>query len=104
MNLNKKYKKQKLVDRIICDDITYRGQKEVSAGITGFYQKLYNAGDTIQDDDNEFYQNCPSISQGSKELMETDLTDLELLAALKSCSDSAPGSDGIPYSVYKNYG
>ena len=28
-------------------------------------------------------------------------THLELLAALKSCSDLAPGSDGISYSVYK---
>ena len=32
----------------------------------------------------------------------SDLTNEELLAALMSCSDSAPGSDGIPYSVYKN--
>ena len=39
--------------------------------------------------------------EGSRELMDADMTDLELLAALKSCSDSAPGSDGIPYSVYK---
>ena len=33
--------------------------------------------------------------------MDADLTDLELLAALKSCSDLAPCSDGIPYNVYK---
>ena len=33
--------------------------------------------------------------------MDSDLTNEELLAALMSCSDSAPGSDGIPYSVYK---
>ena len=33
--------------------------------------------------------------------MDADLTLQELLDALMSCSDSAPGSDGIPYSVYK---
>ena len=33
--------------------------------------------------------------------MDSDLTNEELLAALLSCSDSAPGSDGIPNSVYK---
>ena len=39
------------MDRIVRDNITYRGQEEVSAGIAGFYQKLYSAGDTIQDAD-----------------------------------------------------
>ena len=29
------------------------------------------------------------------------MTQAELLAALNTCSDSAPGSDGITYSVYK---
>jgi hypothetical protein len=33
--------------------------------------------------------------------MEKELTEEELLTALKTCADSAPGSDGIPYSVYK---
>ena len=33
--------------------------------------------------------------------MDADLTNGELLSALMSCTDSAPGSDGIPYSVYK---
>ena len=56
----------------------------MSAGITGFYQKLYNTSDTIQDDDDEFYDNCPRLSQGSKDLMEVDMTNLELLAALKT--------------------
>ena len=41
MNLNKRYKKLKIIDKIVCEDITYRGQKEVSTGITGFYQTLY---------------------------------------------------------------
>ena len=54
-----------MIDKIICDNITHKGQGEVSAGITGFYQKLYNASDTIQDDDDEFYDNCPRLSPTS---------------------------------------
>ena len=37
----------------------------------------------------------------SKDLMDAEITEPEPLAALKSCTDSAPGPDGIPYSVYK---
>ena len=33
--------------------------------------------------------------------MDGELTQQELLEALMTCTDSAPGSDGIPYSVYK---
>ena len=33
--------------------------------------------------------------------MDAEITEPEPLAALKSCTDSAPGPDGIPYSVYK---
>ena len=36
-----------------------------------------------------------------KDLMDSDISNSELLAALKTCSDSAPRSDGIPYSVHK---
>ena len=35
---------------------------------------------------------------GGKELMDADITDLELLAALKTCDNLAPGSNGIPYN------
>ena len=33
--------------------------------------------------------------------MDAEITEPEPLAALKSCTDSAPGPDEIPYSVYK---
>ena len=40
LNLNKKFKKQKLFDKIRCDNINYGGQEGVNEGITGFNQKL----------------------------------------------------------------
>ena len=68
--------------------------------IKGFYQELCSHGDTVTGDD-DFYHNCPTLSNESKMIMETDITLDELSDALRTCSDSAPGSDGIPYSVYK---
>ena len=51
-----------------------------------------------------FYENCPKLSEESKCIMDAKLTEVELLAALMTCSDSAPGSDGLTYSIYKNCG
>ena len=34
MNLNKKYKKQKAIDKIVCEGVSYRGQEGVCEGIT----------------------------------------------------------------------
>ena len=42
-----------------------------------------------------------SVSQSGLNSFVAELTEQELLDALMTCSDSAPGSDGIPYSVYK---
>ena len=55
----------------------------------------------LKEEELEFYRHCPTMSQQSKELMEAETTEAELLKALYSCKDSAPGSDGISYSVYK---
>ena len=59
---------------IICDDVTCVGQSEVSSGITGFYQKLY---DKVQVDnsvlgiDDDFYSNCTirSLELGSEQVL-----------------------------------
>ena len=101
LNLNKKFVKQKLIDHIVCNSISYRGQKRVSEGITDFYQDLYKHVDNQPDNDDGFYDNCPSLSQPSSQLLDGELTQAELLTALNTCSDSAPGSDGITYGVYK---
>ena len=100
LNINKKYTKKKIIDKITCEGVTSNGQEGVADTITGFYQRLYSRGTTVQGDD-EFYQNCPTLSDESRMIMESDITLNDLTCALGSCSDSAPGSDGIPYSVYK---
>ena len=54
----------------------------------------------VGDENDDFYDNCPRLSDQSREMMDSEISDLELLAALWSCGESCPGSDGIPYSVY----
>jgi hypothetical protein len=95
LNLNKKYKKQKVIDNIKCDGVSYRSQEEVIKGITNFYQKLYEFKE-VDPNEMDIFDNCPKLSQAAKEQMEAKLLDSDLLIALNSCTDSSPGPDGIP--------
>jgi hypothetical protein len=102
LNLNKKYCKQKKISKINYENMVYEGEDSVANGITSFYQKLYDKKATTSDqDDIGFYDNCPTLSQQSKDIMEADRKESELLDALRTCKDSAPGSDGLTYGVYR---
>jgi hypothetical protein len=113
LNLNKIQTKQKLISEIENEGIRYSGQQQVAQGIRNFYSKLYeerkytHKDETDQNiDDNEennFFKHCPTISNTQKSQMDAVLTLKELELALISCKDSAPGQDSIPYSVYKQY-
>jgi hypothetical protein len=70
------------------------GQEEVSKGITELYQRLYVFNE-FEQDESDFYENCPKLSEAAKEQMETKLFDSDLLDA------SSPRLDGIPNSIYK---
>ena len=65
-----------------------------------YYQKLYS-NEEVEDN---FYDNCPKLSQNFVDFVDAELTLQELLDALMTCTDSALGSDGIPYSVYNGSG
>ena len=69
--------------------------------VKGFYQKLYKKRN-LCNNYGEFLDNVPKISEAARAAMETDLTLEELSSTIKSkaMKDTAPGPDGIPYSVY----
>ena len=50
----------------------------------------------------EFLTNVPKKSEAARAAMEADLTLEELSSTIKNkaIKDTAPGPDGIPYSVY----
>ena len=66
-----------------------------------FYKKLYERGDTSPTAYDDFLINMDQISADNKYKILTPLNMQELLATLGSCSDSAPGPDGIPYSLIR---
>ena len=102
LNLNKHRQNQKLINKITDGEKQYFGHEQTSKGITNFYKELYAKNQkTNQERDPSFYDNCPKLSTENKDFMDKELSITELKEALNSCKDSAPGPDGIPYSVYK---
>ena len=65
----------------------------------GFYEQLYSHKETVTED--SFFQACPKLSVEAHEDLSKELTIADLEKALKTCKDSTPGLDGIPYSYYK---
>ena len=72
--------------------------------VKDFYQSLYTKKH-LNNNYSEFLDNLPKVSEASKAAMEADLTLEELQATMKSkgMKDTAPGPDGIPYSVYGKF-
>ena len=103
LNLNKSKQKQKLIHRIKNSGKEYKGQEEVQNCIKEFYQELYSLKPIARENsEDDFYVNCPKLSQENKKFMDDSLTLKDLSDALKTCKMSAPGPDGIPYVVYKS--
>jgi hypothetical protein len=71
----------------------------VSKGIIGSFRKL-NEFQEFGFEEGDFYTNCPKLSKVARDSMEAELSDVDLLAALDTCTDSAPGADGISYFTY----
>ena len=67
-----------------------------------FYRTLYTKKECHAVDD--FYQHCPNLDEQAKADLNNPITIANLKEALKTCKDTTPGLDGIPYSFYKIYG
>jgi hypothetical protein len=103
LNLNKPRQPNKLISRIKNGEEEFGGQEKVSKCITEFYRELYKEHPREKNEDVNFYENCPKLSEEQRVMMDRELNLKELQEALSTCKDSAPGPDGIPYTVYKKY-
>jgi len=102
LNLNKSKQNQKLISKIKDGEKEYLGHEQTSKGITSFYRKLYAYKTREVDVRNEgFYENSPKLTDYHRENMEKEINLQDLKESLATCNDSAPGPDGIPYSVYR---
>ena len=64
-----------------------------------FYKNLYSERKTNSELD--YFQYCPKISDSASIDLDKDITIEDLKITLKTCKDSTPGLDGIPYCFYK---
>jgi hypothetical protein len=105
LSLMKSKQNQKLISKISNGNELFVGQEEVSKGITHFYRKLYEKDRNLGtfNDDEDFYKHCPKLTASQAKELDETLTIKDLFNALKSCKDSSPGPDGIPYVVYKTF-
>ena len=100
LNLLKCKQSQKLISYIKNGDTSYVGA-QVIHGIREFYSNLYSAKIRQKPVNDNFYEHCPKLTSEQSLLLDSDLTLNDLSLALRSCKDSSPGPDGIPYMVYK---
>jgi hypothetical protein len=103
LNLMNSRQNQKLISKISDGSKMYHGQEEVTKGITDFYRKLYEKHLDLKSNDDDFYKYCPKLTEAQARQVDADLTNADLEISLKTCKDSSPGPDGIPYIIYKKY-
>ena len=76
---------------------------EIENEISTFYRDLYESvPDEIKLTD-EFFSHTPTVPPDIANTVGLDLTLEDLTATLLTCKDSAPGPDGIPYSILKHF-
>ena len=97
---SKKTEMQELLEgnEVVTDRTRIKGLVET------FYRNLYEKGDNAASNDVEINDYLSVMDEvNTEKIIELDksLTQEDLLTTLKSCADSAPGPDGIPYSVIK---
>ena len=101
----------RLLNRTVPDDFTSINNesgetsdpKEIEAEIVRYYKALYENYDkslieAIHEDD-EFFAGLEKISQADTPNLTKEISLADLTKTLQSCRDSAPGPDGIPYSI-----
>ena len=89
------------IDRIQSPNGEITNQNDIRKEIQDFYEDLYSHKEVDESDAalGEFVSDLPKISAEDKAILEKNLTLQDLSKALKTCKDSAPGPDGIPYSL-----
>ena len=70
-----------------------------------FYESLYRKlGNNMNRADPDFFAQCPTLDPVQQQQLSSAMSISELKESLKTCQDSAPGLDGIPYSFYSTFG
>ena len=106
MNLEKRNYNLKTVTRLNTGNGEYvESRQDILNELKKFYSKLYTKTEygTSQAEYHEFLDiDCPTLSDDERDMMNNEITDKELLNALKLTKNNrSPGSDGLPAEFYK---
>jgi exonuclease III len=104
LNMCKARQQAKLITRIESESgEVFSTQPSICETIKKFYQDLYARKNTDTATE-QFFEHCPTLDPIEAMEISKPITIEELTTTLKTCGESAPGLDGIPYSYYKVFG
>ena len=75
--------------------------KMIEVAIREFYKDLYESVPERIAINDEFFRHIHPVDEAND--VTRDLTMQDLEETLKTCADSSPGPDGIPYSYLKHF-
>ena len=88
-----------------CGEHEINEQDMIDKTVQDFYKKLYEKGDSKINSNpgliDNFLGHMPMLNETNIKMVNCPITVEELFSTLKTCKDSAPGPDGIPYSIIK---
>ena len=91
------------ISSILIDNDPCTDKDRIESEIRNFYKDLYESvtPNDQHDPNNVCFRNIDPVDRGGEDELVSALTLSELTETLKTCADSAPGPDGIPYSFLK---
>jgi exonuclease III len=103
-NMCKARQQAKLITKIESETgEVFSTQSSICESIKQFYKDLY-ARQNMELASDQFFEHCPNLAPMEAREISKPITIEELITTLKTCGESAPGLDGIPYSYYKVFG
>ena len=104
LNLNRVRNGLTEMSELLVDNVLIKEEEKIHKHVEEFYVKLYEKGDSKKGNKfrlKGFLEDMQEISKDEATTVITPITANDLFETLKTCMDSAPGPDGIPYSIIK---
>lgn len=104
LNLINRQSKQNLITSVIDDG--RKIESNVIEYLTEYFKNVYSNHDGASSAELDSLLDAidlPKLEIADSLLIDSPLTLIELESVLKTCKDSCPGIDGIPYSFYKSF-
>ena len=86
------------------DDKVIVTPDEIDQKVENYYKSLYEKGDSKKVNHSNltnFLKHMENLEQVDIDMVNQNLTLNDLFTTLKTCTDSSPGPDGIPYSLIR---